>query len=120
MARRKKLGRPPGPEGRRPARVGAVAVNEEDLAPYRSYGAPDFVRRGYYLDRGFRCAGCGSEETWTAEQQKWWYEVAKGYVYSSAKLCRPCRRREQARAARARRVHQEGAARKKAAASRPR
>jgi hypothetical protein len=99
--------------------VGAVLVDEEQLAPYNSYGAPDFVRRGYYLDRPFRCVGCGSEQVWTAEQQKWWYEAAKGYVYSSAKLCRPCRRREQERRARARRVHLEGVARKRGAAAKP-
>jgi len=82
------------------------------MAPNNSYGAPDFVRRGYYLDRPFRCAGCGREEIWTAAQQKWWYEVAKGYLYSGAKLCRPCRRREQARRSEARRVHLEGLTRK--------
>jgi Probable zinc-ribbon domain len=89
-------------------------VNEESLAPYRSYGAPAFVMRGYYEDVPFRCRGCGRDEIWTAAQQKWWYEVAKGYVYSAAKLCRACRRKEQARRAEARRVHLEGIARKKA------
>jgi len=90
-----------------------IPVNEDLLAPYNSYGAPDFVRRGYYLDRPFRCAACGSEQTWTGTQQKWWYEVAKGYPYSTAKLCRPCRRREQERRAESRHVHLEGAARRK-------
>src|SRR5262245_41297166 len=89
-------------------------VNEDVLASYKSYGAPDYVMRGYYLDLSFRCQGCGKEEIWTAAQQKWWYEVAKGYVYSSAKLCRACRKKEQARRAEARRVHLEGVARKKA------
>jgi len=32
-----------------------VPVNEQLLAPNNSYGAPDFVRRGYYVDRPFRC-----------------------------------------------------------------
>jgi len=54
----------------------------------------------------------GREEVWTARQQKWWYEVAKGFVYSDAKLCRACRRRERDRRAEARRVHQEGLGRK--------
>jgi hypothetical protein len=53
-------------------------VNREALAPYNSYGEPDFVTRGYYVDRTFQCACCGTEETWRATQQKWWYEVAKG------------------------------------------
>jgi hypothetical protein len=91
-----------------------VRVNAAALAPNNSYGAPRFVRRGYYSDEPFRCSGCGADQVWTARQQKWWYEVAKGYVYSTARLCRPCRRREQARRTEARRVHLEGVRRKKA------
>ena len=98
-----------------PRPLGIAPVNESLLAPYKSYGAPGYVMRGYYQDVPFRCQGCGKEETWTAAQQKWWYEVAKGYVYSTAKLCRPCRKKAQARRAEARRVHLEGVARKKAA-----
>jgi Probable zinc-ribbon domain len=88
MARRKKL------VVKRKAMAKAVAfrhapyrfvpVNEELLAPNNSYGAPDFVRRGYYVDTPFRCVDCGKEEVWTGTQQKWWYEVAKGFAYSSA------------------------------------
>jgi len=89
-----------------------VAVNEELLAPNNSYGAPAFVRRGYYVDIPFRCADCGKEEVWTGSQQKWWYEVAKGFVYSSAVRCRACRRKERARRDEAKRVHLEGIARK--------
>jgi Probable zinc-ribbon domain len=98
-----------------PRLLGTAPVNENLLAPYKSYGAPDYVMRGYYQDFPFRCQGCGKEETWTAAQQKWWYEVSKGYVFSSAKLCRACRKKEQARRAEAKRVHLEGVARKKAA-----
>jgi hypothetical protein len=89
-----------------------VPVNPEALAPYNSYGLPRYVERGYYEDVPFRCGGCGAEEVWTATQQKWWYEVAKGYVYSTARLCRPCRRRERESRAASRRVHQEGLRRK--------
>ena len=98
-----------------PRPLGTAPVKEDSLAPYKSYGAPGYVMRGYYQDVPFRCQGCGKEETWTAAQQKWWYEVAKGYVYSTAKLCRPCRKKAQARRTEARRVHLEGVARKKAA-----
>jgi hypothetical protein len=90
-----------------------VAVNSENLAPYNSYGLPDFVERGYYIDTEFQCQECGRQEVWTAAQQKWWYEVAKGFVYSTAKLCRACRRRERERRTEARRIHLEGVARKK-------
>jgi hypothetical protein len=85
------------PPASRPARPqGAVAVDPGALAPYNSYGQPEFARRGYYVDAPFRCVDCGIEQTWTAAQQKWWYEVAKGYVYSVAKQCRGCRRIRQA------------------------
>ena len=82
------------------AATGDVRVNESALAPYRSYGVPAYVRAGRYTDRPFRCRDCGVEELWTARQQKWWYEVAKGYVYSTATRCRACRRRERERRAR--------------------
>jgi hypothetical protein len=89
-----------------------VPVNEELLAPNNSYGTPAFVRLGYYVDIPFRCADCGKEEVWTGSQQKWWYEIAKGFVYYSAVHCRACRRKERARRNEARRVHLEGIARK--------
>jgi hypothetical protein len=95
-----------------PDLTGTAPCNTELLAPYNSYGVPQFVSRGYYVDISFRCQGCGSEEIWRATQQKWWYEVAKGYVYSTAKLCRPCRRAEQARRAAAQKTAVEGLARK--------
>jgi hypothetical protein len=89
-----------------------IPVNDALLAPYNSYGAPDFVRRGYYIDVPFRCAGCGKEQVWTGSQQKWWYEVAKGFVYSTATRCRSCRRRERERRDDARRIHLAGVKRK--------
>ena len=92
---------------------GSVRVNEQHLAPYNSYGSPDFVTRGTYEDRLFPCAECGKAEIWRAAQQKWWYEVMKGFVYSTAKLCRGCRRREQSRRTEARRMHLTGIERKR-------
>ncbi len=92
--------------------VGRAPCNPVNLAPYNSYGTPAFVERGYYSDLPFRCIDCGTEEIWRATQQKWWYEVAKGSVESSANRCRACRRRERERRAEARRVHLEGLAQK--------
>jgi Probable zinc-ribbon domain len=91
-----------------------VPVNETLLAPYNSYGMPDYVTRGYYLDIPFRCAGCGKNEVWSGTQQKWWYEIAKGYAYSGAKFCRSCRRKERERKAGARRIHLDGIKKKPA------
>ena len=85
-----------------------IPVNEALLAPNNSYGVADFVARGYYVDLPFRYIDCGKEEVWTGSQQKWWYEVAKGFVYSSAIRCRACRRKKRDQRDVAGRVHQEG------------
>ncbi len=47
----------------------------------------------YYVDKPFKCRDCGSHEIWTATSQKWWYEVAKGYIDSTAVRCKECRKR---------------------------
>jgi hypothetical protein len=73
---------------------------------------PEFVTRGYYVDQPFRCKSCGTAQVWTGTQQKWWYESAKGDVWTVAVLCRPCRRRERERKEGARKVHLEGLAKK--------
>ena len=93
---------------------GVVLVDHAALMPNHSYSEPDFARRGYYLDQPFSCAGCKSPEVWTAGQQKWWYEAAKGGLFTTAKFCRPCRRQAQARRTAARRVHLAGIANKAA------
>lgn len=89
-----------------------VPVNPALLRPSNSYGTPDFVERGYYLDRPFTCKDCDKPEIWTATQQKWWYEVAKGEVFSGAARCRRCRRREREHKAQARQTHLAGLAKK--------
>lgn len=66
----------------------------------------------FYLDMPFVCRDCGSHELWTAKQQKWWYEIAKGSIDSVAVRCRSCRKKEQARRAEARKAHLEGIANK--------
>ena len=96
-----------------PAPYRMVPVNENLLAPNNSYGAPDFVRRGFYIDRLFRCVDCNKQEVWTGSQQKWWYEVAKGFVYSTAVRCRACRRKNRERRDEARRIHLQGSLEKK-------
>ena len=83
-------------------------VNREALAPFNSYGQPAFLERGFYKDVPFTCQGCGKADVWTARQQKWWYDVANGYVDATAKYCRSCRRKERGRRDEARRVHLEG------------
>lgn len=87
-------------------------VDAKALAPNNSYGVPEFVKRGCYVDQRFTCVDCGVEEVWTAAQQKWWYEVAKGQVDTRANRCGDCRAKERLRRDEARRVHFEGILRK--------
>ncbi|MCX5787868.1 MAG: zinc-ribbon domain containing protein [Elusimicrobia bacterium] len=106
----KRISRRESKAGKKPARKkeipdGAVMVTTGNLAPSNSYGVPDFIQRGYYLDLPFTCPACGRQEVWTALQQRWWYEVAKGQVYSKAKFCRTCRRLKREGGAEARRIN---------------
>ena len=82
----------------------AIAANWNALAHNNTYGPlPHF-----YVDLAFRCAGCGSDELWTAKQQKWWYEIAKGDINSTAKYCRKCRNLRQKQKDEARQIHIRG------------
>ncbi|MFZ4792448.1 MAG: zinc-ribbon domain containing protein [Candidatus Competibacteraceae bacterium] len=94
--------------------IGTVEVTPARLRATTSYGILDFVQRGYYQDRPFRCKDCGVEEIWTAAQQQWRYEVAQGDVWTIAVRCRACRSLERVRKAEARRIHLEGLAMKQA------
>lgn len=89
-----------------------VPVNEKSLASNNSYDVPAFVRRGYYVDMPCCWVDCGKSEVWTGTQQKWWYEVAKGFAYSTAVRCRLCRRKKREQSAESRRIHLEGIERK--------
>lgn len=56
-------------------------------ASNNSYGPPT-----EYRDTEFNCRDCGKAEVWTAKQQQWWYEVAKGPIQAGAIRCQECRR----------------------------
>jgi len=67
---------------------GASMADYSKLSHINTYGGlPRF-----YVDRVFTCRDCQSEELWTAEQQKWWYEEAKGHIDSVAVCCKACRK----------------------------
>ena len=66
---------------------GAVKADQAELSHNNTYGLlPEF-----YVDFPFVCIDCGANDLWTAKQQKWWYEVAKGNINSTAVRCRSCR-----------------------------
>jgi hypothetical protein len=64
----------------------AIGADMTKHADHNSYG-PKF----WYQDETFACRDCGNVEVWTAEAQRWWFEVAKGLIYSRAIRCRSCR-----------------------------
>lgn len=68
---------------------GAVLADQSQQVPNNSYSPPP----DYYIDIEFTCRECGRHEVWTAKQQKWYYEVAKGLLYATAVRCRECRRK---------------------------
>jgi hypothetical protein len=67
---------------------GAIPADRSQQAENNSYDPPH-----YYVDQPFKCIDCGKREVWTASQQKWYYEVAKGSIYGRAVRCRPCRQK---------------------------
>ena len=67
---------------------GAAAADTSQQVPINT-GSP----KTFYVDVKFKCQDCGSEEVWTAQQQKWFYEVAKGSLHATAVRCRDCRNR---------------------------
>jgi hypothetical protein len=66
---------------------GAVLADKSAQVPNNSYSPPP----DYYVDQEFTCKECGRREIWTAAQQKWYYEVAKGSLYAKAVRCSECR-----------------------------
>ncbi|HWB59918.1 MAG TPA: zinc-ribbon domain containing protein [Chthoniobacteraceae bacterium] len=73
----------------------------------------------FYRDKDFLCRDCGKPQTWTAEQQRWWFETAKGTIYSQVFYCRDCRKKRREQAALHRLASQAGIERKRAKPSVP-
>ncbi len=69
--------------------AGELAADPAKLAHNNTYG----LLPSFYIDRPFTCRDCGSEEVWTAKQQKWWYEELQKPIDSRAVRCRACRRK---------------------------
>jgi|GEM_PF-86853 len=47
--------------------------------------------RHWYIDAHFRCADCGADILWSAEEQKVWFETYRFWIDSKPKHCRNCR-----------------------------
>jgi Probable zinc-ribbon domain len=87
-----------------PLPMGALAADQDQLLHDNTWGP----RPRYYADTRFTCVDCQKSEVWTAAQQKWWYEVAKGMLGTRASRCRDCRFKRRMRRSQDRRVHIEG------------
>ncbi|PTT89930.1 hypothetical protein DBR42_06915 [Pelomonas sp. HMWF004] len=83
--------------------LGAEIADQEALARHNAPSAC-ISRPEFYVDRPFRCRDCGSQEVWTAKQQKWWYETIGAKLDSRANRCLPCRRQRRAAIAKAQAV----------------
>lgn len=46
--------------------------------------------RHWYVDARFRCAECGAEFLWSAQEQRTWFETYKFWVDSQPRLCGHC------------------------------
>lgn len=71
----------------RPLPQASVEADHNELSHNNTYSSLPL----FYIDKVFACIDCDSNELWTAKQQKWWYEVAKGHIESTAVRCRKCR-----------------------------
>lgn len=97
------------PDSRPKLDLKSLPAEVSEQVPINSYCGAKLV----YTDQPFRCRECGKHEIWTARQQKWYYEIAKGSLYATAVRCHDCR----ARIAEQKRIQRErsaaGAERKK-------
>lgn len=76
-------------EARRERLRDAVPADWSKLRHWSTYEPlPEF-----YFDQKFSCRDCGKFQVWTAAQQKWYFEVAKGKMGGKAIRCRECRRK---------------------------
>ncbi|WP_062260919.1 zinc-ribbon domain containing protein [Endozoicomonas arenosclerae] len=66
---------------------GTIRADHKELSHINTYGSLPY----FYIDKLYICVDCKSEEMWSARDQKWWYEVAKGHIDSRAIRCLSCR-----------------------------
>lgn len=67
--------------------LNSIEANQNELVHNNTYG----LLPSLYIDKPFKCQNCDTIEVWKATSQKWWYEVAKGHIDSTAIHCQSCR-----------------------------
>ena len=78
----------PRRQKRKNSKANAVRADVSKQVPINTYGPP----KTHYYDVRFTCIDCSKDQVWTAEDQKWFYEVAKGSLHATATRCRDCRK----------------------------
>lgn len=67
---------------------------EKDLwSPKSRGGLDEFFAGEFYEDQSFICRACGRSSVFTAEQQKYTYEVKKALIHQKHVLCENCFKR---------------------------
>jgi len=61
----------------------------------QQYCTPHHVPKYFYVDEEKTCVQCGEVFTFSAKEQKFWYEALQFNFGSTAIRCRTCRRRKQ-------------------------
>jgi hypothetical protein len=64
---------------------------QADLTQHRAHGS--YSPPMWYVDKHGRCLDCGCEFTFSAQEQKHWYEVLHIPIYVGPGHCRACRKR---------------------------
>jgi Probable zinc-ribbon domain len=74
----------------KPAPRKSVPV-EKELWSEKSRAGLDYTfAHAVYEDKAFNCRACGAASVFTAEQQKYTYEVKKSYTWEQHVLCPSC------------------------------
>lgn len=64
---------------------------QADLTQHRAHGS--YSPPMWYVDKPGRCLDCGCEFTFSAQEQKHWYEVLHIPIYAGPGHCKACRKR---------------------------
>lgn len=86
-----------------PKRMPVHFFFEANRMNYETAQSADISRQNYsvcprywYVDATFNCADCGKEFTFSASEQRFWFEDMFFWVDSRPKRCVPCRKAERA------------------------
>ena len=78
---------------------GACAIDYPTAIRANTAAQDDSVcPRHWYIDARFRCAKCGEDFLWSAQEQRTWFETYRFWVDSLPALCRDCRAKRRAAA----------------------